>query len=50
MVEESVPTAQGIGTAIDSAMYLLSTWDPTIAPRLDMGRVAPDVVPTDRLR
>jgi hypothetical protein len=51
MVSASVPTASGLGTAIETgAKTLMFTWDPTLAPRLDLGRVAPDVVPADRLK
>jgi hypothetical protein len=50
MVRDSVPTARGLGTALEAAAWLAAgPWDPTIPIRLDMGKVEPDVVPPDRL-
>ena len=49
MVAKSVPTANGLGTAVTVATAAaLLAWDPTEIPRLDMGRIAVDVVPADR--
>ena len=51
MVAESVPTAKLLGDAVQAgAIVTLGLWDPTLAPRLDMGKIAPDVVPSDRLK
>lgn len=51
MVKHTVPTAQGLGTVIETGAKLtMAAWDPLVAPRLDMGRIAPDVVPPDRLK
>lgn len=51
MVGDSVPTSLALGTALDvAASATMLAWDPTLAPRLDMGRIAADVVPEDRLR
>lgn len=51
MVSYSVPTANGLGTAINvAAAAALAGWDPTQIPRLDVGRIAVDVVPPDRLK
>jgi len=49
MVAMSVPTAKGLGVAVTAATAVaLLAWDPTQIPRLDMGRIAVDVVPADR--
>ena len=49
MVKQSVPTANGLGTAITVATDVaLAAWDPLIIPRMDIGRIAVDVVPDDR--
>ena len=49
MVAKSVPTANGLGTAVTVATAAaLLAWDPTEIPRLDLGRIAVDVVPADR--
>lgn len=51
MVKMSVPTAQGLGTLIQTtATATMAVWDPTLLGRLDMGKVAADVVPPDRLK
>ncbi len=51
MVRDSVPTARGLGTALEAAAWIgAGPWDPSIPIRLDMGKVAPDVVPDDRLK
>jgi Flp pilus assembly protein TadG len=51
MVRDSVPTARGLGTALEAAAWVSAgPWDPSIPIRLDMGKVAPDVVPPDRLK
>lgn len=51
MVSASVPTANGLGTALTVATgAALAAWDPTEIPRIDMGRIAVDVVPPDRLK
>ncbi|MFT7722006.1 MAG: hypothetical protein QM788_04120 [Roseateles sp.] len=51
MVSASVPTANGLGTALSVATTAtLAAWDPTEIPRIDIGRIAVDVVPPDRLK
>lgn len=51
MVKMSVPTAQGLGTLIQTtATITMLAWDPMLTGRLDLGKVAPDVVPPDRLK
>lgn len=51
MVSASVPTASGLGTAVEGATKaVLLGWDASLFPRLDLGRVAPDIVPADRLK
>ena len=51
MVTASVPTANGLGTAVEVATKaVMLAWDPTLVPRLDMGKIAVDVVPPDRLK
>lgn len=51
MVTASVPTANGLGTAVEAgAKVLLTPWDLTVVPRLDLGKIGVDVVPPDRLK
>jgi Flp pilus assembly protein TadG len=51
MVSSSVPTASGLGTAVEVATKaVMAAWDTTEFPRLDLGRVAVDVTPPDRLK
>jgi hypothetical protein len=51
MVTASVPTANGLGTAVEVATKaIMLAWDPLEFPRLDMGKIAVDVVPADRLK
>ena len=51
MVSASVPTANGLGKALSLATKAaLLAWDPSEMPRVDIGRVAVDVVPPDRLK
>lgn len=50
MVAQSVPTAQGLGKAVDKIVGAgIKAWD-SDAPDVELGRIAPDVVPGDRLR
>lgn len=50
MVAQSVPTAQGLGTGVGTVVNAAMTaWDP-LAPAVEFGKIAPDVVPADRLR
>lgn len=50
MVEEMVPMAKGLGDVVGAAANISRlTWDP-LSPAVDFGKVAPDVVPADRLR
>jgi hypothetical protein len=50
MAKQAVPTAQGLGTAVGAAVNVAKTaWDP-LAPGVELGKVAPDVVPKDRLK
>jgi len=51
MVSDSVPTANGLGKALNIATKTtLAAWDLSVAPRVDIGRIAVDVVPPDRLK
>jgi Flp pilus assembly protein TadG len=51
MVSDSVPTARGLGAALEVAIKsTMVAWDATLFPRVDIGKVAPDVVPDDRLK
>ena len=51
MVASSVPTANALGTFVAvPAIASMVAWDLLEAPRLNMGRIAPDVVPPDRLK
>jgi len=51
MVSDSVPTANGLGKALNLATKAtLAAWDLSVAPRVDIGRIAVDVVPPDRLK
>jgi Flp pilus assembly protein TadG len=51
MVKRSVPTANGFGRFVWlMTMPDIGQWDPTIPSRLRLGKIAPDVVPADRLR
>lgn len=50
MVAESVPTAKGLGAAVNAIVKsTMTAWD-TKAPVPEFGKIAPDVVPDDRLR
>ena len=50
MVAQSVPTAQGLGKAIDRVVGAgIKAWDSDV-PDVELGKIAPDVVPGDRLR
>lgn len=54
MVRHSVPTANALGTAVDTgAAFVMGAWDPTqVVPvkRLQLGHIAQDIVPPDRLK
>ena len=51
MVKATVPTAGGLGKLISGAgILILGTWDTTLAPRLDLGKIEVDVTPPDRLK
>lgn len=54
MVAKSVPTANLLGKAVSSATdEVMRRWDPSLVipeRRLEMGKIAPDVVPGDRLK
>lgn len=51
MVEESVPTANALGDFINAAAIVgIGPWDPSIPGRIEMGKVAVDQVPPDRLK
>jgi hypothetical protein len=51
MVADTVPTAKGLGTVVGkAAMGAMLTWDPWVAPGPDLGKIAVDVVPEDRLK
>lgn len=50
MVAESVPTAKGLGSSVNLVVNAAKlTWDP-LTPPIEFGRIAPDVVPGDRLK
>lgn len=50
MVAESVPTAKGLGHSVNLVVNGAKlVWDP-LSPPVDFGRIAPDVVPGDRLK
>jgi len=50
MVEESVPMSRGLGSVAGTAVAIgMRAWDP-LGESPDWGKVAPDVVPPDRLR
>lgn len=50
MVEEMVPMAKGLGDVVGVAANATRlAWAP-LSPAVDLGKVAPDVVPPDRLR
>lgn len=50
MVARAVPTAQGLGAFVKAAQAGLAPWDPVNAPRIEVGKIAVDVVPEDRLQ
>jgi hypothetical protein len=56
MVAMSVPTAQGLGKVLTVTTLAMEVWDPTLfipagpLQRLEIGKIAPDVVPPDRLK
>jgi hypothetical protein len=51
MVKESVPMSKGLGTiAGTAAMTTMRAWNLLGGPNAAFGKVAPDVVPADRLR
>nr|WP_315402271.1 pilus assembly protein [uncultured Duganella sp.] len=50
MVATMVPTAQGLGTVVQAARAGLAPWDPEQVPRIEVGKIAVDVVPGDRLK
>lgn len=50
MVGESVPMSKGLGDVLGTVeMGLMHTWELT-PPKAEFGKIAPDVVPGDRLR
>jgi hypothetical protein len=53
MVAQSVPTAQGLGKEVGRILELgIRTWDNDVMKdnKLELGKIAPDVVPEDRLK
>jgi hypothetical protein len=52
MVEDSVPTASDVLKPIltTATIVALALWDPIAASQVEYGKVAPDVVPEDRLK
>jgi Flp pilus assembly protein TadG len=52
MVEDSVPTASDTLKPIltTATIVALAAWDPIAASQIEYGKVAPDVVPKDRLK
>ena len=50
-LETMVPTAQTLGkTVVRAAQIGIAKWDLTPPAEIDIGRIAPDVVPKDRLK
>ncbi|MBV8464652.1 MAG: hypothetical protein JO218_01790 [Burkholderiales bacterium] len=50
MVRTSVPTANLLGTTLQATVQgPMMVWDPVAMSGLDVGKVAPDVTPSDRL-
>jgi len=50
MVKKMVPTAQAAGAFVSIAEAGLLPWDPWQAGRIEVGKIAVDVVPDDRLK
>jgi len=51
MVKESVPTAQdAVKLLLQPVVQNINAWEPLVGNRLDVGKIAVDVVPGDRLR
>ena len=54
VVKQSVPTAQGFGDIVSTALQLLRLWEPTLPVEngnvVNFGKIGEDVVPDDRLR
>ena len=50
MVKRMVPTAQGLGAAVQTARAGLAPWDPDQPSRIEVGKIAVDVLPDDRLQ
>jgi hypothetical protein len=51
MVAQSTPTASGLGSAMEVGyITTMGAWDLTAATQLDVGKIAENVVPPDRLK
>jgi len=50
MVTKMVPTAQSLGQVVRAASAGILAWDPTIPPRIEVGKIVVDEVPPDRLK
>jgi hypothetical protein len=49
MIQASVPTANLLGTTLKGIQVPMMAWDPIAMSGLNVGQVAPDVTPPDRL-
>jgi hypothetical protein len=50
MVKEEVPTAQGLGAFITGVQASMAPWDPLGVSGMEVGKIAVDQVPADRLK
>lgn len=50
MVAATVPTAGALGAVVTAAKVGLAVWDPSIPARIEVGKIAVDEVPDDRLK
>lgn len=50
MVKTTVPTAGALGAAVTAAQIGLAVWDPLAAINVDVGKIAVDELPDDRLK
>ena len=50
MVARTVPTAQGLGAVVTAAREGIRPWDGAAVTGIEVGKIAVDVVPADRLR
>ena len=50
MVARTVPTAQGLGAIVTAAKVGIAPWDPIQTARIEVGKIAVDQLPGDRLK